>query len=51
MLKVPRHNYNRNTKTKVEHNNNTAARAMILIARYVTRILNLRVFIIYFVRS
>ncbi len=36
MLKVAGHNYDRNTKTiRGEHNNNTAAGAMILIARCV----------------
>ena len=44
MLKVARHYYDRNIKTKKgEHNNNTAAGAMILIARY-ARIPNLRVY-------
>jgi len=41
MLKVARHYYDRNIKTKKgEHNNNIAAGAMILTARY-ARIPNL----------
>jgi hypothetical protein len=51
MLKVVLYNHDRSTKTKKGgHSNNAAAGAMILIAPY-TQFLNLRVFIIYLLRS